>query len=67
MHTQDMILLLFFISVFVSFGITLAFASWDETRTRAARAARKEVPAPRASAPRAAAPSLDLTQGVRAR
>ena len=64
MHTQDMILVLFFISVFISFGITLAFASWDETRTRNAR---KESPAPRAAAPRAAAPSLDLVQGGRAR
>jgi len=32
MTVQDIMLLVFFVSVFLVFGITLAFASWDETR-----------------------------------
>ena len=32
MTVQDITLLVFFVSVFLVFGITLAFASWDETR-----------------------------------
>jgi cytochrome c oxidase assembly factor CtaG len=32
MMVQDIMLLVFFVSVFLVFGITLGFASWDETR-----------------------------------
>jgi len=32
MTAQDIMLLVFFVSVFLVFGITLGFASWDETR-----------------------------------
>jgi cytochrome c oxidase assembly factor CtaG len=32
MTVQDIMLLVFFVSVFLVFGITLGFASWDETR-----------------------------------
>jgi cytochrome c oxidase assembly factor CtaG len=33
MTAQNIMLLVFFVSVFLVFGITLGFASWDETRS----------------------------------